>query len=197
MNKKDPAGNGEAPRATGMGRRRFMGWLGAAAGGIAAMGQISSRTLGGTEIPIPHYIPEGYSLIGEYKGEVDGFRTGESEIKLAYLSPNVNRRGIFGPLFIFISPMTDNHFGGTVDAKPEVMELRIGDVTVEARYFDGAWNRAPNGETVLPNGTRVTWNTRNLNSLVFALDGFMIGIRGSKQAGVGRTELIKIASSFE
>jgi hypothetical protein len=180
-----------------MGRRRFIGWLGAAAGGLAGMGSVSSLTMGATEIPIPHYIPEGYFLLGEYRGVVDGFRTGESEIKLAYMSPKVNRRGIFGPLFIFVSPMTDNFFGGTQGAKPEVMQLRIGDLTVEARYFDGTWYRAPNGGTTLPNGTRVTWNTSNLNSLVFPFDGFMIAIRGSKQAGVGRTELIKIASSME
>jgi hypothetical protein len=187
---RDVAGTG------GMGRRRFIGWLGAAAGGIAAMGHVSSRTMGTTVIPIPHYIPEGYSLIGEYMGDDDGFRTGKSEIKFAYLSPEVFKKRIFGPLFVFVSPMTDNFFGGTEDAKPEVMELRIGEVAVEARYFNGCWKPTPNGERILANGKRATWDTSNLNSLVFPFDGFMIGIRGGKQGGVGRTELIKIASSF-
>jgi hypothetical protein len=197
MTRKESTKNRDVASTKRIGRRHFIGWLGAVAGSIAAMGHISSRTMGATEIPIPHYIPEGYFLLGEYRGVLDGFRTGESEIKLAYMSIKVNRRGIFGPLFVFVSPMTDNFFGGTQGAKPEVMELRIGDVTVESRYFDGTWYRAPNGGTTLPNGTRVTWNTSNMNSLVFPFDGFMIGIRGSKQAGVGRTELIKIASSME
>lgn len=196
MIKNEPVKNREVAAAGRMGRRRFMGWLGAAAGGLAAMGHIGFGTMGTTVIPIPHYVPEGYSLVGEYRGEPDGFRTGDSEIKLAYLNPKVTRKLIFGPLFVFVSPMTDNFFGGTENHTPELLKLQIGDETVQAKYFDGCWRQAPNGETILPNGTRVTWNTRNLNSLVFPFDGYMIGIVGSKQGGVGRAELIKMASSF-
>jgi hypothetical protein len=201
MTRKESTKNRDVAGTVRMARRRFIGWLGAA-GGVAALGDISSRTMGTTEIPIPHYIPEGYFLLGEYRGVLDGFRTGESEIKLAYMSIKVNRRGIFGPLFIFVSPMTSNPFwygeSGTPAITPELVRLRIGgEVTVEGRYYNGSWKPTPDGERTLPNGHRGTWDTSNLNSLVFPFDGFMIGILGSKQAGLGRTELIKIASSME
>lgn len=201
MSKKDSSNDRQIPSAAGMGRRRFISWLGAAAGGIAAMGRISSRPMGTTIIPMPHYIPEGYSLIGEYRGDGDGFGTGESEIKIAYLNPEVFKKRIFGPLLVIVSPMTSNPFqyaeSGTPAISPELLTLRIGgEVTVECRYYNGHWKSTPDGERTLPNGIRGTWDTSNLNCLVFPFDGFMIGIVGSKQGGVGRTELIRIASSI-
>jgi len=51
------------------------------------------------------------------------------------------------------------------------------------------------GERNLPSGRLVDWVTSAFNALVFPFDGFMIGIRGSKQGSVGRSELIKVASS--
>lgn len=196
MIKKESIKNGDVAGAVRMGRRRFIGSLGAAAGSLGALGHIVSRTSASTAVPMPTYIPEGYSLLGVYRGEPDGFRTGNAEIKFAYLNPTVIQHHIYAPLFVFVSPMTDNFFGGTENHTPELLKLQIGDETVQAKYFDGCWRQAPNGETILPNGTRVTWNTRNLNSLVFPFDGYMIGIVGSKQGGVGRAELMKMASSF-
>ncbi len=147
-------------------------------------------------VPTPQYVPPGYVFNGAYRGEPDGFRTGKSEIKFAYLNLKVFRSHIWAPLFVFVSPMTDNFFGGTEDHAPELLRLRIGVVTVEARYFDGCWKPTPDGERILANGKRVTWNTSNLNSLVFPFDGFMIGISGGKLDGVGRAELIKVAKSL-
>jgi hypothetical protein len=198
---RDPIEDRSVSNKASIGRRRFIAWLGAAAAGIAAVGHLSSRTMGTTVIPIPHYIPEGYSLVGEYRGEPDGFRTGDSEIKLAYLNPKVTRKLIFGPLFVFVSPMTSNSLwwaeSGTPAITPEQVTLRIaGAVTVEGQYYNGCWKPTPDGDRTLPNGTRGIWNTNSLNSLVFPFDGYMIGIVGSKQGGVGRTELIKMASSF-
>jgi hypothetical protein len=147
-------------------------------------------------VPTPQYVPPGYVFNGAYRGEPDGFRTGKSEIKFAYLNLKVFRSHIWAPLFVFVSPMTDNFFGGTEDHAPELLRLRIGVVTVEARYFDGCWKPTPDGERILANGKRATWDASNLNSLVFPFDGYMIGIVGSKQGGVGRGELIKIAKSL-
>jgi hypothetical protein len=200
MIRKESTKNRDVAGTMRMGRRRFICWLGAA-GGVTATSYISSPTMGTTIIPIPHYIPEGYSLVGEYKGASDGFRTGESEIKLAYLNPKVTQRLIFGPLFVFVSPMTSTPLwwaeSGTPEVTPESLTLRIqGEVTVEGRYYNGCWKPTPDGERTLPNGHRGTWDTSNLNSLVFPFDGFMIGILGSKKGGVDRTELIKMASSF-
>jgi hypothetical protein len=130
--------------------------------------------------PTPQYVPPGYHFLRTYRGDGDGFGTGESEIKFAYLNPKVFQRRIFGPLLVIVSPMTSNPFGyaesGTPAITPELLTLRIGKVTVESRYFEGKWRTTPDGERTVPNGTRGTWDTSKLNSLVFPFDGFMIGI---------------------
>jgi hypothetical protein len=193
-------------------RRRLVRCLAVAALVIAATGSIGLRAQkdmppelpapAPPAVPRPQYVPPGYSLLGEYRGNDDGFGTGEAEIKIAYLNPEVYKKRIFGPLLVIVSPMTSNPFwyaeSGTPAMTPELLTLRIGgEVTVECRYYNGKWRPTPDGERTLPNGTRGTWDTSNLNCLVFPFDGFMIGIVGSKLGGVGRAELIKITESLK
>ena len=192
MVKTESCKNHEASAAVSNGRRVFLTWLGAA---VAFLCQTSWPTIALTAIPTPRYIPEGYSFVGEYRGEPDGFRTGNSEIKFAYANRKLWGK-IFSPLFIFVSPMTDNRFAGLVDHVPESIALRIGNENVEGEYFDGFWMNSPDGERIAANGERAHWDTSNLNALVFPFDGYMIGILGSKPGGVDRSQLIRIASSF-
>jgi hypothetical protein len=195
------------------GRRRLIFCLAMAAAVIATAGHINLRAQANAQIlrlrymppdlqaqmaptiPTPQYVPAGYVLLGAYTGQSDGFGTGQSEVRIQYLNPRYLRR-TFSPLTIFVSSMTDNRIGGTADRTPELISLQIGNVTVEAQYFNRMWAEAPHGERSLPDGKRARGETGNLNALVFPFAVFMIGIRGNKAAGVGRSELIKIASSL-
>ena len=134
-------------------------------------------------IPTPQYLPAGYELWRVYKDPDDGFRTGKAEVEVRYQDPGCYARKIRCRLQIFVSPMTQQPFSGTAGRSPEPLTIRIGNRTVEAQYFAGAGANPQMGP--------------NFNVLVFPLDNFMIGIRGSKQGGVGRSEIIRVAESLE
>lgn len=153
------------------------------------------RTEMASVIPTPQYVPEGYVFLGAYTRQPDGFGTGESEVRIQYLNPRYIRRA-FSPLTIFVSSMTDNRLGGTAGREPELISLRIGNATVEAQYFSSMCVEPAPGGKSLTHRKRVYGETSNLNALVFPFAGFMIGILGNKTRGVGRSELIKIASSL-
>ncbi|HET7215050.1 MAG TPA: hypothetical protein VFL79_15790 [Terriglobia bacterium] len=134
-------------------------------------------------IPTPQYLPAGYELWKINRQPADGFRAGKAEIEIQYKDPECWDRKINCSLQVFVSPMTDTSFWGTTGRTPESLSLRIGSRTVEAQYFAGAGTNPQMGP--------------NFNVLVFPLDSFMIGIRGSKQGGVGRSEIIRVAESLE
>jgi hypothetical protein len=194
------------------GRRRLIRRLVTAALVIATAGPVILRAQGrgrilniimppdmmasmATPIPTPQYLPAGYVLLGAYTGQSDGFGTGNAEVRIQYLNPKYIR-SVFSPLTMYVSAMTENRFGGTADLAPELITLRIKDTTVEAQYFGGISAEPPQSERVLPNSQGSQWKSSSLNALVFPFDGFMIGIRGSKLEGVGRSELIRVAQSL-
>ncbi|HKT13098.1 MAG TPA: hypothetical protein VJW77_14850 [Terriglobia bacterium] len=133
-------------------------------------------------VPTPQYLPAGYELWRVYKDPDDGFRTGKAEVEVRYQDPGCWTRKIRCDLQIFVSPMTQQPFSGTAGRSPEPLTIRIGNRTVEAQYCAGAGTNPQIGP--------------NFNVLVFPLGNFMIGIRGSKQGGVGRSELIRVAESL-
>lgn len=197
------------------GRRRLIISLSMVAVAIATAGRISMQAQPNTQIPlrlymhmppdlraemagvipIPQYVPAGYVLLGAYTRQPDGFGTGESEVRIQYLNPKYIRKA-FTPLTIFVSSMTDNRLGGTAGQEPELISLRIGNATVEAQYFSSTSVEPAHGGKSLPYQKHIQGETSHLNALVFPFAGFMIGIRGNKAGGVGRSELIKIASSL-
>jgi hypothetical protein len=146
-------------------------------------------------IPTPQYLPAGYELWRTFKHPDDGFRTGESEVEVQYQDPACWTRNTRCRLQVFVSPATQKPFSGTMGRSPEPVSLRIGTRTLEAQYFKGVGTGRPGGGTLAEqSGGRL--EAGNFNALVFRLDDFMIGIRGGKQRGVGRTELIKVAKSL-
>lgn len=180
-------------------RRKFFRWLGGAAalGALSTSGDPSASALPETKVPMPAYLPPGYSLAGTFTDRPDGFRTGSAEISFLYLNP-AYRGGFPNPLLLFVSPPTTHDFEGTQGHTPELVQLTltIGNV-VEARYFDGMWTPSPDGEAVGRDGkTRIHWDTTNFNALTFPFERFLIGLRGCRKGKVDRNELIRIAGSM-
>jgi hypothetical protein len=61
---------------------------------------------------------------------------------------------------------------------------------VAAQYHDGMWGLKADGATEL------VWNTKDMHSLVFDQSGTRIGIRASRYAGIGLSELLRVAASL-
>ncbi len=147
-------------------------------------------------IPTPQYLPAGYELWRIYKIPAAAPRTGKSYVEVQYRDPGCWERKINCSLNVFVSPRTHRPFSGTTGRTPESLSLRIGNRTVQAQYFKSVgtdlqpWTNPLAGEQ----GSRR--EASDFNALVFPLDRFVVGIRGSKQGGVGRSELIKVAESL-
>ena len=147
-------------------------------------------------IPTPQYLPPGYELWKVNRNPADGFGTGKAEIGVLYRDPACWARKTACPLQVFVSPMTDRPFAGTMGHTPQSLLLRIGKRTVDAQYF--VWTESdsvPGGKT-LPRRCESRLEAGNSNGLVFPFDRFMIAIRGNRLAGAGRSELIKVAKSL-
>jgi hypothetical protein len=147
-------------------------------------------------IPTPQSLPAGYELWKINRQPADGFGTGKPEIEVLYRDPGCWARKIDCSLQVFVSPITDRPFSGTTGRTPESFSLRIGNRTVEAKYFNTLERDSTLGGRALLDGREARLETGNFNALVFPFDRFMIGIRGNRQAGVGRSELIKVAKSL-
>jgi hypothetical protein len=147
-------------------------------------------------IPTPQYLPAGYELWKINRHPADGFGTGKTEIEVQYKDPRCWARKIRCSLQVFVSPMTDRPFSGTALGTAESVSLPIGKRTVQARYFKSMEADFQPGNNMLPNLQRPHLTAANFNALVFPFDRFMIGILGSKQGGVDRSELIKVAKSL-
>ena len=148
------------------------------------------------DIPTPQYLPPGYELWKVNRHPADGFGTGKAEIEVQYRDPGCWARKTTCPLQVFVSPMTDRPFAGTVGHTPRSLSLRIGSRTVEARYYNWVESDfAPRGKT-LPNRCEARLEAGNFNALVFTFDRHMIAIRGNRLEGASRSELIKVAKSL-
>ena len=147
-------------------------------------------------IPTPQYLPPGYELWTIKRPLAGGFGTGKAEIEVQYKDPGCWARKIHCSIRVFVSPMTDRPFSGTAGQTPDKLTLRIGRRTVEGQYFSGVERNSTPGGRILLHGDEPLVEAGNYNALVFAFDRFMIGIRGNRQAGVGRSELIKLAKSL-
>lgn len=144
-------------------------------------------------IPTPQYLPAGYELWTIKRPVADGFRIGKHEVEIQYRDPGCWARKIRCSLELFVSPMTDRPFFGTAAGAAESVSLGIGNRTVQAQYFKDVGTDLQPGMNP-PSIQRL--EAGNFNALVFPFDRFMIGIRGNKQGGVGRSELIKVAKSL-
>lgn len=146
-------------------------------------------------VPRPQYLPLGYELWRIYKDPADGFRTGKSEVEIEYRDPGCWTQKIRCSIELFVSPMTDKPFSGTAAGSPESHSFRIGNRTVQAQYFKSMGTDFQPGANVPP-GMPGSVKSSNFNALVFPFGRFIIGIRGSKQGGADRSELIKVAESL-
>lgn len=147
-------------------------------------------------IPTPQYLPAGYELWTIKRPLVDGFGTGKAEIEVQYKDPGCWDKKIHCSIQVFVSPMTDRPFSGTAGRTPDKLSLRIGSRTVECQYFKGVERNSTPGGRILLHGDEALVEAADFNALVFPYDRFMIGIRGNRQAGVGRSELVKVAKSL-
>ena len=148
------------------------------------------------DIPTPQYLPPGYELWKVNRHPADGFGTGKAEIEVQYRDPGCWARKTACPLQVFVSPMTDRPFAGTVGHTPRSLSLRIGNRTVEAQYFNWMESDSEPGGKTLPSRWEARLEAGNFNALVFPFDRYMIAIRGNRLAGAGRSELIKVAKSL-
>jgi hypothetical protein len=147
-------------------------------------------------IPTPQYLPAGYELWRIYKDPADGFGTGKAEIEAQYRDPRCWARKTTCSLQVFVSPMTDGPLSGTASRTPERLSLRIGNRTVRAQYFNVMGTDLSQGNNPLPNGQQPGHEASDFNALIFPFDHFMVAIRGNRAAGVGRSELIRMAKSL-
>lgn len=181
-------------------RRRFLGWLGAAMGGVAlwpgqaaaapdtiapavhrARGHLPSAM---RDYPMPTYIPAGYRLTDIRTDIPDGLG-GRNELTLWYHTTD----DLFSPLQVFIAPEP---------VRRTLLGRRVGQATalsfasggtVQAEYHDGWW-------AVIPASDNVFWDTRNVHSLAFRWRDRTIFVRGARMAGVGYDELLRVAGSL-
>lgn len=152
--------------------------------------------------PHPTYSPQGYGLAEIYIDRPDGFG-GPGELAFWYVNRS-NHVGLNNPLAVYVArqpQLTSLH--GNREGQPAALAMVSGE-TVQAKYHDGFWVLAqdqrgplPDPHFVLPNGAGVLiWETSNVHSLTFHLQGYTIFVRGSRLAGVSFEELLRVANSI-
>jgi hypothetical protein len=193
-------------------RRRFIRQLGTLLGGLviwrvteltpnASLAKESVSQPALTEHPKPKYIPRGFveetAVSGQAPNRLDGFGDNPQDIVYWYRTP-YHERGRSNPLCIYVSGAPVKQFVGVEDRTPTLVNVPKGPgLNISAEYYDGIWMVSPAGERILPKGTRLTWDTSNVHSLVFRYDEYTFAIRGSRIVGINLNELIRIASSIE
>jgi hypothetical protein len=193
-------------------RRRFLQRLSLFTGGLfawdllgisvtTALGQDGTSSTAANEVLTPYYLPKGFGVApyvpgGRFIGRRDGFGGGDSEIAWWYINAD-HPKGFNNPLAVYVCRNPVKEFWGTYGhvGEERILSLRGGSL-INAVYHDGMWTLDQNGTRVTQSGTRLGWNTSNVHSLVFDINQYRIGIRGSRQVGVNTEELFKVASSI-
>jgi hypothetical protein len=149
-----------------------------------------------TGYPHPTYIPKGYQLSGLYRDLPDGFG-GMGEIALLFINLH-NPTGVANPLSIRVAPKPQRAvLGANEHREGKALVLSMASSKrVEATYYEGMWVLAADGPIKLQDGNALAWDPSNLRTLVFKLDDYTIGVRGSQEAGIDVDELIRVATSI-
>jgi hypothetical protein len=147
-------------------------------------------------IPTPQYLPAGYELWTIKRPLADGFGTGKTEIEVQYRDPGCWDRKMNCSLQLFVSPVTEKPFSGTTGQTPEKLSLRIGSRTVEGQYFNRIDLESTPGGRIILRGDEALLDPGDFNALVFPFDRLMVALRGNRTAGIGRSELLKVAESL-
>ena len=189
-------------------RRRFATWLGSIVGVFLANNWVVSLVRGrgglprakphhavGLGYPTPRYIPADFRYYYTYRNRPDGFRGGDAEIAIFYRNPKL-RDGHSQPLMIFIAPQASVELALVEGREAKVLPLVLNDGrSVTAHYHDGCWQVDPQGP-VVRNGRRWSWNTQRMHSVVFPVEGYVVGIRAGRRSGISLEQLLIVAASF-
>lgn len=137
----------------------------------------------------PGYLPDGYRLARVAYDQGDGFRGRPTELIQSYV--RAGDPSSAKPLQVLVSRSmrTMSSTEGHVAERIKVRSLTgSASVAEYAEYQDGLWSPLSSGSAY--------WDTSDAHSLVLGLNGMTIGIRGSREAGISRRELIRIAESM-
>jgi hypothetical protein len=160
------------------------------------------------------YLPPTYRESNRMSFVVDGFTSGPHEMKVVYHTPTIRRH--YHPLMMFLTlePVTRGlslirlpatlvdirGAAGAHDFEGASMAVTNAQGTIISLvYYDGYWRRSPAGPFMFDCGGReigYTWDRRDLHAVVASHGRHVIGIRGSRSAGVSRDDLIAMTESI-
>ena len=193
-------------------RRNFVGRLLALIGGVVIWKTSDSDSIFGAPIrrhfesqqasyPKPTYIPQGFAEVttisGQRPNRFDGFGDNPNDVVYWYQT-RYHERGPSNPLCVYVSRNPLKQLAGIEEHAATQMNIPKGpNLTLSGEYYDGLWMPSPNGERVLPSGTRLKWDRSNVHTIIFRFGGYTFAVRGSRVVGVDLNELIRIAGSIE
>lgn len=147
-------------------------------------------------LPFPTVLPSGFDFNRAVLNRPDGFRGGASEVALFYVRADSHTRPQNLIVFVASKP-TREYIIGCVDRMPEQIEIVANDGRVlSTRYYDGAWVPARDGEYRHRSGATLSWSFSATHSLIVEYNDLLVGIRGSRQHGIQKSDLLAMAASL-
>lgn len=135
------------------------------------------------------YVPTDYLHFYTYTGRLEGFGGANDDVAIWYKTPTDGMGWRF-PLEVHISPRPGQKLGWVKDEYGQPINVTLFDGQVaKGVYFNGGW--IDDGDGL---GSR--WITRDLNHLVFELNGMTVGLRGGRRLGADQIELARVATGI-
>jgi hypothetical protein len=150
---------------------------------------------------LPSFLPSGYSLSHRVEGAAaQGFGRAVEHVglhfysdQLAYFFRNgTDKDAWVFPLIVFVGG--DPSWSVTATENRPGTPIDVGMPRATAVYHDGLWSpvAAANGE----GKGRLGWVSEGVHSLTVSFPEFVWAVRGSRNHGVSREDLVRMAKSL-
>lgn len=148
----------------------------------------------------PHYLPPGYRVIAQVFERMDNAGHGQIEYVTWHANPAVPVSQEY-PITIFQTPAPRPSWLMAMQLEwGQGLSVAVGpEEELSATYVDGWWIRRPLDEERSTTGTPImerVWDASNVHAVTLVRNNVRIAIFGSRKAGVGQGELIRIAGSL-
>lgn len=138
----------------------------------------------------PRYVPRGYQFGWRRLGADAGGFWGVVEQAIFVYTPGGDPHD---PLVLCVASDEGAELIGT-EGK-EGLRVDLG-LTQPGVYHDGLWKLGPGPDEQQAGDLLIHWDSGNVHSITFPQEGRVVGIRGSRNRGVGLEELMNVAKSL-
>lgn len=140
----------------------------------------------------PTYVPRSYKFHHRIEGPGAAmFGRTDGQVELVFTRGGTTR-DLTHPLVVAIASSPKGVLAGTERRDGERLGLENG---LAGTYHDGWWAVGPGDAEIFEGGVTLHWERSGVHSLLVTTPAGSVGVRGSRDLGVDRLELVQVAAS--